>query len=102
MAFDEGKHIAQLLGVCLIGELGKERFGWFDFPPEQWERISNAVEIILPDFTIYQDATTLSGLFEAWTREVQGITKQKRAALDQVARRPPEGLTFNDVGIKAW
>ena len=61
MAHEEGKRIAQLLGVCLAGESGKEHFKWFD-----------------------------------------EMTEQKRATLDQAARRPPEGLMFTDVGRKAW
>ena len=92
MSFEEGKLIAQFLGMCLQGEKGKERFQWFDFTAETWEKISPVVQDILPEFEIYQDIPTLNGLFDAWKNQVKDINETKRSALDLAAKRAPDGL----------
>ena len=102
MAQEEAKAIAQFLGVCLQGIKGKELFQFFDFSDEGWERLVPPLENIIPGIEIHEDVPTIKGLFNAWKTQVNKITDQQKQALDIAAREPPDGLTFQDTGRKAW
>ena len=52
MASQELKLMAQILGMCLKGTRDKEKFEFFNFGGETWEKLVPHLNVILPDAEI--------------------------------------------------
>ena len=70
MATQEAKMMAQILGMCLKGTKDKEKFEFFNFEAEIWEKLVPHLNMILPGTEIHQNAPTLVALLNAWKAEV--------------------------------
>ena len=102
MASRQGKAIAQFLGMCLKGTKDKEKFEFFNFETDIWDKLVPYLNVILPGTEIHQDAPTVVAFFNAWKTEIAQISNQKRNELNLAARTPPAGVTFSQDGRKAW
>ena len=70
MASQELKLMAQILGMCLKGTRDKEKFEFFNFGRDVWEKLVPHLNVVLPDIEVHQDVETVVALFDAWKEEV--------------------------------
>ena len=102
MASQELKLMAQILGMCLKGTRDKEKFEFFNFGRDVWEKLVPHLNVVLPDIEVHQDVETVVALFDAWKGEIAEISNEKKMEVNIAARTSPGGLTFAQDGRKAW
>ena len=102
MANQQTKLISQLLGMCLKGTKGKEKFEFFDMNSDTWDKLVPPLQELFPGTEIHQDVITVKKLFNGWITHVAEINDGARLEIDQAARVAPPGLGFNQEGRKAW
>ena len=53
MASQKLKLMAQILGMCLKGTTDKEKFEFFNFGREVWEKLVPHLNLVLPDTEVH-------------------------------------------------